>query len=339
MFELILVVCALLAISFTCSILESVILSITRPYIQVMVDRKQRTGFMLQKMKDHIDEPIAAILTLNTISHTAGAAISGAIALQIFGSEWMALFSGVLTLVILIFSEIIPKTIGATYWKQLSPLSAIILKIMILLLKPLIIPVNFISRIIAHSGTANEVSRAEITNFVRLGHFQGSIEQNEYRIVENLFSLKTITVKEIMTPRSVVFTLPAEEKTGKIKKENLKVHFSRVPLFNEEDENITGIVMYRDIIEEIEKDAFDTSLADMAVPPSMVHENTPVYNILNYMVAQHVHFCVVRNDKSPFCGIITLEDALETLLGREIVDEFDPAVDMRELAEDGDSTG
>ena len=207
MLKLTLVIIGLLAVSFLCSILESVILSITRPYIQVLIDKKERSGQMLKNMKDHIDEPIAAILTLNTISHTAGAAVSGAIALQIFGSQWMALFSALLTLLILVFSEIIPKTIGANYWKKLSPASAWILKVMIILLKPLIVPINFLSKAISHGDTSDAVTRAEIKNFIQLGHRQGSIEQKEYLVVENLFSLKSVTVSEIMTPRSVVFTL------------------------------------------------------------------------------------------------------------------------------------
>lgn len=204
---------------------------------------------------------------------------------------------------------------------------------MILLLKPLIVPVNFLSKIISRGETSDIVTRAEIKNFMRLGHFQGSIEKNEYRIVDNLFSLKTITVGDIMTPRSVVFTLPDSCRTGDIKKTGIEIYFSRIPLLDSEDDKITGIVMHRQIMEHIRNERPEVALADISVIPSSVHESTPVYNILNYMVAQKIHLCIVRNDESSFCGIISLEDALETLLGREIVDEFDPAVDMRDLAE------
>lgn len=333
MLKLILVITGLLAVSFICSILESVILSITRPYIQVLIDKKERTGAMLQNMKEHIDEPIAAILTLNTISHTAGAAVSGAIALQLFGSEWMALFSGVLTLLILIFSEIIPKTIGASYWKKLSPLSAWILRGMIIFLKPLIVPINFLSKAISHGETSDGVTRAEIKNYIRLGHRQGSIEKNEYRIVDNLFSLKSVTVGEIMTPRSVVCTLDDSYRVSDISEKKIDIYFSRIPLFNVKEDKVTGIVMHRQIMETITEGNASTELKSIARDPSFVHEDTPVYNILNYMIAQKIHICIVNNEAGTYTGIITLEDALETLLGKEIVDEFDQVADMRDLAE------
>ena len=284
-------------------------------------------------MKDRIDEPIAAILTLNTISHTAGAAISGAIALQLFGSEWMALFSAILTLLILVFSEIIPKTIGANYWKNLSPASAWILKAMIILLKPLIVPINFLSQAISRGDTSDAITRAEIKNFIRLGHHQGSIEQNEYRIVDNLFSLKSVTVGEIMTPRKVVFTLEDSWTVGDIRNNKIELYFSRIPLINEKEGSITGIVMHRDIMSHMTEEENSLELKSIAREPSFVHEDTPVYNVLNYMIAQKIHLCIVNDASEKYRGIITLEDALETLLGREIVDEFDPAVDMRDLAD------
>ena len=333
MIELIVVILFLLAISFMCSILESVILSITRPYIQMLISDHSRTGNLLRQLKENIDQPISAILTLNTISHTVGAAISGAIAIQVFGSEWMAVFSAVLTLLILIFSEIIPKTLGAHYWKQLGPVSAYILKVLIYILKPLIVPVHFISKLFARGDPAAVVSRDEIINYIRLGYFQGAIESPEYKIMENLFMLETIRTREIMTPRTVVFWIDKEWKVDDIVKNNMRLQFSRIPLYDPRNNKITGIVLRRDIMDCIADKKFSTQLSSMAYKPDYVIESISVYRLLNHFIVNKLHFSAILNEFGDYVGIVTMEDAIETLLGVEIVDEFDPAVDMQKVAE------
>lgn len=333
MLKLSLVILVLVAISFLCSVLESVILSITRAYIQVLVDKKSKAGVLLQRMKKRIDEPIAAILTLNTISHTAGAALSGAIAHHIFGSEWMGLFSAALTLIILVFSEIIPKTIGASYWKQLAPLSAFILRIMIFILKPLIVPVNFLARAVSKGGNSAEITQAEIKNFIRLGYNQGAIGSDEYKFIDNVFQLKTIQIYEIMTPRSVVMSLPNAMTVSNIKKSDIKLNFSRIPVYAVDSGDITGVVLRRDIMNMISQNEIEKSLVDLQMDPVFVWESTPVYTIMRYMIARKRHLCIVLNDDKKYTGIITLEDTIETMLGMEIVDEFDLAIDMRVLAD------
>ncbi|MHC4598758.1 MAG: CNNM domain-containing protein [Planctomycetota bacterium] len=332
MVELTVTVVLLLVISFLCSVLESVILSITRPYIQTLIEKKSRSGKLLRRLKDDIEEPITAILTLNTISHTVGAAVSGAIALKIFGSAWMALFSAVLTLLILVFSEIIPKTIGARHWKALGPLSGVILRVMILVLKPVIVPIHFLMRFFSGENPADRVSREEILNFIRMGYFQGVIGSPEFCIVENLFKLQSIRVSEIMTPRKVTFVLPPEATVGSLRDRAASLQFSRIPLLASEGGGIPGVVLRRDIMTRMAKDEFDERLASFSSPAEVVTEDTTVYALLNRMVSRKLHIAVVNDAEGSFSGIVTLEDALETLLGEEIVDEFDPVTDMRELA-------
>lgn len=334
MIELAVTVVLLLALSFLCSVLESVILSLTRPYIQTLIERRHRAGKALRDLKERIEEPITAILTLNTISHTVGAAVSGALALELFGSKWMAVFSAVLTFLILVFSEIIPKTVGARHWKALAPPSAWVLQVMILLMKPVVWIIRLSTRALAGSSPSDTVTREEILNFIRLGHFQGLVATEEFRIVENLFRLKNVKVSEVMTPVAVVFHLPPDATVGSLVEKAASMHFSRIPLIAAADGAVRGVVLRRDIMNRLACDDFDDRLDTFAQPAVTVPEGMSVYHLLNRMVEKKVHLATVTGDDGKLSGIVTLEDAMETLIGREIVDEFDPAVDMRALAKD-----
>ena len=330
--DLILVITGLLIISFVCSILEAVILSISRPYIQLLIDKNSYAGRILKKLKNNIEEPISAILTLNTISHTVGAAISGALAVRIFGSQWMGLFSAVLTLMILIFSEIIPKTLGAQYWKSISPASAYILRAMILVLKPVLVPVNLVSRLFSVNNPGSLVSKAEIYNYIRIGHSQGVLGSSELSIIGNLFTLRETRVREIMTPRTVVFWLSPDETVKDIQSKNTKLQFSRIPLYESQSNSVAGIVLRRDIMDAIREKNTAVRLSTLAVKPHFIPESITVLKLLNWLVSNKTHIAVVLNEYGDYTGIVTIEDTIETLLGIEIVDEFDPAVDMQELA-------
>jgi len=330
--ELVIVIITLLIISFICSVLESVILSISGPYIQTLVDRQSRSGKILQHFKKNIEQPISAILTLNTISHTVGAAVSGALALKIFGSQWMALFSGVLTLLILVFSEIIPKTIGAQYWKRLGPLTAYTLRVLIVILKPLIIPINFISGFLTRKNPGALVSKAEIYNFFRIGHRQGVLSTREFEIMKNIFNLDDITVKNIMTPRTVVSWLPPSAKIKDLTGHHDRLRFSRMPLYNAQKNTVHGIVMRRDIMNLLAEKKYGAELNSISKKVEYVPETMSVLRLLTRLVSERIHLAVVINEYGDYTGIVTIEDAIENLLGMEIVDEFDPAVDMREVA-------
>ncbi|MFP4415769.1 MAG: CNNM domain-containing protein [Chitinivibrionales bacterium] len=338
MILLVAVISALILISFTCSILESIILSITEPYIQLLIDQNRKSGQLLRKLKERIDDPISAILTLNTIANTAGATIAGAIALRLFGSQWMALFSGVLTLAILIFAEIIPKTLGASYWKTIAPAAGWVLNGMVIILRPITIPVNFIARLLSRQNQAIRVSKEEVINTIRLGYLQGVIESSEFEIVENLFQLKTITVNKIMTPRTVVLWLLPEQTTGSLLGDSRFLQFSRLPLYDPSENRVTGIVLRRDIMNRIAHDVMDQKLYTLAAKPEFVAETMSVYTLLDRLISRKMHLAVVLNEYGDYTGIVTMEDAVETLLGREIVDESDRVINMRELARQRMST-
>jgi CBS domain containing-hemolysin-like protein len=332
MSALLAVIAALVAISFLCSLLESIILSVTEPFIHTLVEEKKRSGAMLAGLKGRINDPISAILTLNTISNTAGAAVAGGIALRIFGSQWMAAFSAALTLTILIFSEIIPKTLGATYWKQLAPAAAWVLRGMVLVLKPITVPVNTLAGLISRGDAAANVSKAEVYNAVRLGYLQGVIESSEFEVMGNMFMLKETPVRKIMTPRTVVFAASPDQTAGSVLEGRDYLQFSRIPIYDQKNNEITGIVLRRDIILEVAQARPQTLLKSIAQKPVFVPESISVFFLLQRLVKERVHLVAVINEFGDYTGIVTMEDAIETLLGLEIVDESDRVVDMRELA-------
>ncbi|MBD3316202.1 MAG: DUF21 domain-containing protein [Chitinivibrionales bacterium] len=332
MAALLTVIFLLVATSFTCSILESVILSINKPYIELLRQRGEKAGEILRSLKGDIDEPLSAILTLNTISNTAGAAVAGGLALEIFGSRWMALFSGVLTLLILVFSEIVPKTLGANYWKALSTPAAWVLRVLVVILKPITIPVNLVARVIARNKTVPRVTKDEVLTSVRVGFREGAVEQSEYRIVENLFRLNKVTVHDIMTPRKVVVWFSPGQTLEELVADGRYLRFSRIPLYNVRDDRIEGVVLRRDVMRHLAREDLKIPLKELAHDPEFVDETMSVYDLLDRFISRKVHLAAVLDEFGEFAGIVTMEDALETLLGREIIDETDSVVDMRELA-------
>ncbi len=332
MINLVIVVFCVLGVSFICSLLEAIIFSVRRPYIQSLIDRKARSGRMLLKFKDKIEEPISAIITLNTIAHTIGAAISGAMALRIFGSKWVALFSGVLTFLVLVCSEIIPKTIGAHYWKSLGPFAAYLLQGMIIVMKPILIPLHYLTGLIARGESSEGMSKTDIVNSIRLGYRKGVIHPSEFRIMENLFQLRSIKVKEVMTPRTVVFWLAPDTVIGDLVQSHDQLQFSRIPLYDVQEDTVVGVVLRHDIMNQIAQQETKLEVKDLARPPDFVPENMSVFKLLNQLIMKKTHLAMVLNEYGDFIGVVAMEDAVETLLGREIVDEFDPAVDMRSLA-------
>jgi CBS domain containing-hemolysin-like protein len=332
MTQLFFVVLTVLSISFLCSLLEAVLLTMTRPYIQTLIDKKNRSGRTLLSLKERIEEPISAILTLNTVANTVGATVAGALALQVFGSQWMALFSAGLAFLVLTFSEIIPKTLGAHYWKSLGPFSAYLLKGMVLFLKPLIVPMNALSKWLRRGASVPAMSKEEIRNAVRIGYFSGVLQPSEFEIMENLFRLRSVQVKDIMTPRTVAFWLPPEQKIKELLDSGVQLPFSRIPLYNAHENAIEGVVLRRDIMTKVAEQQAETELKSLARPPEFIIDKMTVYKLLNLLISQGIHLAIVLNEYGDFTGIVTMEDAIETLLGKEIVDEFDDVVDMRELA-------
>jgi CBS domain containing-hemolysin-like protein len=268
-----------------------------------------------------------------------GAAVSGALALELFGSKWMALFSAILTLLILVFSEIIPKTVGAHYWKSLGPVSAYILKVMILILKPLIIPIHFLSNLMSRNNPAAMISKAEIYNYIKMGYHQGVLESPEFEIYENMLNLQSTSVRDIMTPRTVTFWLPPKKKVGEVMKEHRDLPFSRIPLYNSKTNEVHGFALRREIVDCFTQKKTGKRLEEISTEPLFVPESMTVYTLLDRLIKKKTHMAAVLNEFGDYTGIVTMEDAVETLLGREIVDEFDTDIDMRKVARDKQHKG
>jgi len=324
-----------LGVSFICSTLESVILTVTHSHIGTLVKTNHRSGKLLQNLKDDINRPLAAILTLNTVAHTVGAAGVGAQALKVFGSDSVAITSVILTFCILVFSEIIPKTIGAIYWKKLAAPSAYTIRLLIFLTLPFV----WLSKALSATMTPNEdelkkVSREEISAMAEMGEDEGSIDEHESDIIDNLFRLKEMNVDEILTPRSVIFALEDNQTVGQVMDEHEDINFSRIPIFHENIDEIIGIVYKDTLLETMADDYFEKTMAEIADPVDWVYEEQTVEAVLNKFTKTRSHMFIVKDEFGGTAGIVTLEDCIETLLGVEIMDESDEVADMRELAKD-----
>ena len=325
-----------LFVSFLCSVLEAVLLSSTSTYIETLSKNGDpTTAKKLKDLKSNIDKPISSILTLNTFAHTMGAAGVGAQAQLLFGNEWQALIAFVLTLLILYTSEIIPKTIGAIYWKNLLVPAAYLISFMIKVTYPLVWFSGFITNYISR-GKKDEInfSREEIMAVVTLSEKEGSIHSKESVLIENLFKLKNIKTKEIMTPRSVVFALNADITVEEaIENDKMYIH-SRIPIYSESIDDIIGIVFNQTILEESVEEREQTLLRDITVPVHKISENVPVSVLIDLFVKRKTHLFIVHDNYGQTSGVVTLEDAIETLLGVEIVDEMDEVENMQAFAKD-----
>jgi putative hemolysin len=236
-----------LSISFLCSILEAVLLSITHGHVAVMKENGEPAGAVLEKMQAKIDEPIAAILTLNTIAHTMGAAMGGSLAHTVFGEAWVTIFSAALTFVILIATEIVPKTVGATFWKQLASPTAHTLRWLVFVMKPILVPLSLFSRAIAGSHDQPTVSRTELEVLAEIGRREGTLDEDEWQVVTNVIRLDEVTLGEVMTPRTDMTAVPLSSTLAEAQAVMLKEGHLRVPVYQETVDNVVGILLARDL--------------------------------------------------------------------------------------------
>lgn len=322
-----------LGVSFLCSLLESVILSVTPSHVNLMIKRRQRGGKLLKSLKADMDRTLAAILTLNTISHTIGAAGVGAQVLKVYDEEWVAISSVILTILILVISEIIPKSFGAAKWKALAPSAAVTIKGLIILTYPFVIVLKLISRLFSpNAGHSTTMSREEMIVIAETGVQEGVLVEKEQKIIKNLLRLNAILAEDVMTPRSVVFTLNKNLKVSEVMDNKSPIFFSRIPLFDKNIDDIVGMVLRFKIIEAYANDEDGAKLEDFLLPIHAVAETEPVAKILDEFIKRREHLFLVVDEHGGTAGIITLEDVIETLLGVEIVDEFDSVEDMRKFA-------
>ncbi|HEY7883648.1 MAG TPA: hemolysin family protein [Cellvibrionaceae bacterium] len=322
-----------LGVSFLCSIAEAVLLSVTRGYAMVLEQEGKRSGVLLQQLKTHIDKPLAAILTLNTIAHTVGATGAGAQATVVFGSAYIGIFSAVLTLLILIFSEIIPKTLGAHYWRALAPVTAYLLRYLIVGLYPLIKASELITRCITRTGPHySGFDRSEFSAMADLSSEEGHLDERESSILKNLMVLRQTPVKVAMTPRVVLFSSADDVTVSAFCESHPQVPFSRIPIYNEDPDKIDGIVLLNDILQAQVRGEGERSLRELRRKIPALLDSMTLTQALEEFLREKTHMILVVTEYGSVVGIITLEDVLETLLGLEIVDEKDKTRDMQELA-------
>jgi len=319
-----------LFLSFLCSLLEAVLLSTPASYSSILSKKNQSQGERLERFKDNINRPLAAILTVNTFAHTLGAAGVGAQTLYLYGENSVAIASGILTLLILIFSEIIPKTIGSVYWRGLIGNTTIIVEILIFFTYPLVLLAEYISNFGEDEAT---VTREEVIAMAEMGEDEGVLEEQETDIIENTLKLKDVKVKDIMTPRSVIFALKSDLTVGQVLEEHETLDFTRIPIYEGNLDVIKGMVNRYEIINRKAEDQFSTRMHEISQEVPFVNENDPIDKVLELFIKNRDHMALVCNDDQVLTGLITLEDAIETILGQEIVDEHDSVVDMRDLAE------
>lgn len=322
-----------LLVSFTCSLLESAFLSTTSAYIAVLVRDRKRSGILLEHLKENVNRPLASILTLNTIANTFGSAAVAYEAQSLYGNDAVTIFTVMLTFMILFFSEIIPKSLGATFWRQLAPFTGYLLQGLVLALYPIVYCTEFVTKLFRNkNGDEPELSREEILMTAEIGAEEGSIKSKESNIIKNLLMLDKIFVYDIMTPRSVVFALADDYTVDEVFEKYKPLRFSRIPVYHETLDNIIGMTFRYKIHDAQSNDLHDKKISEITVPITSLPERMTVQQALDFFIKDKEHIALAVDDYGIVTGIVTLEDAIETLLGVEIVDELDSVPDMRKYA-------
>jgi CBS domain containing-hemolysin-like protein len=321
------------SVSFLCSMLEAVFLSISPAYVALALKENKKHGKLLEHLKENIDRPISAILTMNTICNTAGSAAIGAYAHEHFGSVALTTTSVVLTLSILIFAEILPKILGATYWKTLAPFAAYTIQLMIFLVFPIVRLTEVVSNLLG-DNEGKTVTREEVIATAEIGVDEGTLLKKESTVIKNLLMLNNMFVSDIMTPRSVAFALDGEMTVEQVVDKHRPVRFSRIPVYESNLDHIVGLVHRWKIFDAAAHDVWDKKIKDLTVPIQSVPERTSVAAVIDLFLKLKQHLFLAVDEYGVVTGIVTLEDAIETLLGVEIVDELDNITDMRQYALD-----
>ena len=323
---------AAVVVSFICSVLESVLLSVNMPYISVLEKERPAAGKLLRSHKKHINKSIASILILNTVANTVGAAAVGAQAERVFGSGALFWVSAILTFAILFFGEIIPKTIGATYWKQIAPIAGYIIRFFIWFTYPIILLTLFVTNRIKSGDEGMSLTKEELLESALLSEDEGVLDEQESDIIENILKLDDIKVHDILTPRSVVFALEGNRTIAQIVKDEPDIFkYSRIPVYDGTIENVTGMILTKQLFAQALKDN-TVQLKEIQKDIYRINEQVPVSWALDLFIEKKEHMFLVLDKYDQVEGIVTLEDCVETILGVEIVDESDAHVDMRELA-------
>lgn len=326
--------------SFLCSILEAVLLSVTPTFISVKKQEGKIYATVLEALKQDVDKPLIAVLTLNTIAHTVGAMMVGIEAeklpykLDLFGINTVGIISAIMTFLILVASEIIPKTIGATYWKQLANFTSIALNVLIFPMKwtGLLWLLQLTTRLIGGQTHGSVLNRESFIVMADMAHQEGVFQESESKIIRNLLNFKKILAKDVMTPRTVIKTESEMMTIADFFKENSNIKYSRIPVYTDSQDNITGLVLKDEVFREMAFDNGSKKLADIKRDIIIIHRNLPIPQLFEKLVESKNHMALVVDEYGSVNGLVTMEDVIETLLGLEIMDESDNVADLQLMA-------
>ena len=321
-----------LGVSFVCSLAEATLLSTPRAYAATLAQKGRAAGVRVQRMQAHIDRPLGAILTLNTVAHTIGAAGVGAQAQVVWGKEWLTLVSAVLTLAVLIFSEIIPKTLGAVHWERLLGPVSLMIQGMVYLTFPLLIALDAIGKMLRGGHKGSGLSRDQIALIAEIGRTEGALNAHESEIILSLLRLSEVKVEDVMTPRTVVFMVPETTTAEEVSHDPKFAQFSRIPVFGKSPDDVVGIVLKQEVYEALRNDKGGLPLTELVRKLHAVPETAPVLTVLEEFGRLGHHMFLVVDEYGGTSGVVTLEDVLESVIGKEIVDETDRIADLRRAA-------
>lgn len=322
-----------LSLSFLCSVLEAVLLSTPMSYISMRENQGSKTATLMKQYKNNVDRPVGAILSLNTIAHTIGSAGVGAESIKIFGEQYFGLISAILTLLILVLSEIIPKTIGASYWRSLALPSTRIIRVLILITYPLVLLSELITKVFTPRGNQASMSREEVSAMVDVGTTEGIFRESESKLIKSCIALSGVKARQIMTP-SIVVESACQDLTVKDFQAKQSWSFSRIPVYVGDKDYITGYVLKDAVLKLLSEDQFHVKLSDLKRPILTFREEESVFQIWEKMLEKREHISVIIDEYGGLRGLVTMEDIIETMTGVEIVDEDDVAVDMQALAKE-----
>jgi CBS domain containing-hemolysin-like protein len=318
--------------SFLCSVMEAVLLSVPVSFLKSKSETGHSSASAMLTLKEDIDKPLSAILSLNTVAHTVGAAGVGAQAIVVFGDAYFGIVSAVLTILILVFTEIIPKTLGANYSKDLIGITSKIIRFMIVITYPLVWISSILTKLLSRDKSELTTSREEISALASIGTQEGIFADKENKIIQNLIKLKSLKIKEVMTPRIVVVTANEDMTLQEFLRNKEFLHFSRIPIYQENKDNITGYVFRELVFEKLAEDQFDLKLKDIKRDIVAFPSHITLFDAWEELLQKKEHISLIVDEYGGMDGITTLEDIIESLLGFEIVDEKDKVEDMQQFA-------
>ncbi len=314
--------------------MEAVLLSTPQPFIMVEMDKGKKWAGLFIDFKTNIDKPLSAILSLNTVAHTVGAAGVGAQAIVVFGEASFGIVSAILTILILIITEIIPKTLGARYWRKLAKITTYLIKSTIIIAYPLVVVSSSVTKLFSSEGKEQTTSREEIAALTSIGTDEGLFTKKEDLILQNVLRLKDIKVREIMTPRVVVAVADENMSVKEFMENKNFLMFSRIPIYSGNDENIVGYVLREKVLENLARDRDNLKLKDINRNIIIAPNTTALFSLWEELLEKKEHIALIVDEYGGLDGIVTMEDVIETLLGLEIVDEKDTITDMQEFAKE-----